>query len=223
MDSLVLTERLLPIISFAPFHLTTLSLGWLGKSVDEKALRTIGSIVSLKRLWLTVGGRTDRTHNWLIDHTQMRRTLRGLASLEDLAFSRDSYTTNTRFESVERYYTNRYFPAGTDVKSLLAEENRAFTRSDSDAARVLRSSVSDAQFLATLQKGAWEKWHRNRMIEEARQYLETFPRLSFAYLGQWPLEISGRGVHGATPTPLSDARQRGFLLSLLRRKWGIMH
>lgn len=210
LDPDVLNEQLLPYISTAHIHLTTLSLGWLGKSIEEKALRAIGSIVSLKQLWLTAGGYTDLVHDWLVDHVQMRRTLRDLIFLEDLAFSRDSYTTNTRGEAAGRYYSNNYFTLGTNVQSLLDEERRTFP-------------PTDFIFESSLREAAWEKWHRNRMSDEVRQYLETFPRLSFVYIGQWPLEIPKRGVHGAMPTPLSGSRQRDFRCSSLRRKWGIMH
>ncbi|KLO19659.1 hypothetical protein SCHPADRAFT_935153 [Schizopora paradoxa] len=196
LDHYVINYRLLPQISAAPLHLTTLSLGWLGNRISEQTLRTIGSIVSLKQLWFTVGGRSDLVHDSLVDHVQMRRTLGPLAFLEDLAFSRDSYTTNTRGEAAGSYYANNYFTPGTNVQSLLDEERRAFP-------------PNDFIFDSSLREAAWEKWHRNRMTDEVRQYLKTFPRLSFVYIGQWPLEIAKRGVHGV-PTPLSDSRQRDF-------------
>jgi len=91
LPPLFLETHLLRDLSYTFHSLTTLSLIWDDTEISESSLQAIGSIITLRKLWISAGEQFGWRHNWKIDHNALLKAFKRLLNLECLAYSRDSY------------------------------------------------------------------------------------------------------------------------------------
>ncbi|KII88288.1 hypothetical protein PLICRDRAFT_618620 [Plicaturopsis crispa FD-325 SS-3] len=155
--------------------LTTLRLTWKAPFIEPTALKAIGSLRTLRRVWLSAGNQAGLKRDWLLDHASVRAALSPLQLLEALAFSRDSYENNAR--SVDGYYVQGIPLLGERFEDYLNDEEKAELDWDDGCSQ------------RTLLKLAFERCHRLYMEEQAEAYAQCFPGLRWCYIGQLPMSI----------------------------------
>lgn len=80
-----------PLIASNFNNLTSLALSWDATEIKPASLHLIGTITTLKHLWLSAGLRLAEEFEWLVNHRTLRKKLRPLKQLEWLALTRDLY------------------------------------------------------------------------------------------------------------------------------------
>lgn len=184
-----LEVRLLPLLSGSFSKLMSLSLVSGGTSISESSLEMIASLRTLKQLHLSSGTQHGWRHDWLIDHQVMRKHLSKLSLLKKLAFSRDTYVNGIPWLPVDRYYADH----------ILQVENMPENPDDNDK--------------------VWEQKHRERILKEAKLYVEKMANVEWLYFGQIPMKVIGAQKSGyRLPEPLFLERDRCW--TLLRSMFG---
>jgi hypothetical protein len=225
-----LEAQLLPDLASSFRSLTTLALTWDDTEISELSLQTIGSIVALKKLWISAGEQFGWRHNWEIDHKTLLRAFKPLLNLEYLAFSRDSYMLDaslrlgngTPMFRVDEYYNTFVLPGYGRYEMYLHSDE------------VDRMEVANEQERTELQQVAWERWHRKKIVGIANQYVDTLPNLDWLYFGQLPMKVvmrvkqrkSGKrkNTQGTEKRRIVvvESDRRDDCWTHLRRVWGIL-
>ncbi|KAG6997818.1 hypothetical protein G7Y79_00037g073360 [Physcia stellaris] len=198
----LIESQLLPNLSKSFSNLTSLGLVWSENSISETALRHISSLSTLQQLHLSAGHRFGWRHDWLIDHILMRKHLSRLQGLHKLAFSRDTYVRDAQLAQVhagqhhfevEHYYELKLLP--DDVKN----DNLETVYDDS------------GDYDKAAGDRLWEEWHRDCVLEEAQEYKNILPRLTWLYFGQIQMHVP----HGqASVEPLHPERDDSLMILL---------
>ncbi|PPQ82807.1 hypothetical protein CVT25_009186, partial [Psilocybe cyanescens] len=90
--------------------LTSLRLTFDDTDIPQQSLQAISSISTLRRLWLSAGEQGFRS-TWVIRHDDIFKYLKSLVDIEILAFSQDTYVTNTHTLAPRvDYYTTKALP-----------------------------------------------------------------------------------------------------------------
>ena len=176
---------IIPVLMNNNFNnLQSLSLAWGGGSIKEhtkphdthipeKALMVVGTIVSLEQLSLSSGITHGWRHQWLVDHTKLRHSIRGLNRLKRLALIRDTYLIPMFPYDVEGYYSTQVVTA--------AERTDAETRKELDLDDTIQANdtlgMGGQNHEGDEVVKVWEKAHRNRMLTHAEAYAEVLPAL----------------------------------------------
>lgn len=155
IPTVVLDTQLLPLVSNSFSKLTSLSLLLEDNFVLDAALEMISSLSSLQQIHLSAG-KPSRVSGFRIDHRAMQKHLQKLYLLKKIAFSHDSYSYDNDWldESSVHYYYRDKF-LDDDVSAHPAE-------------RVI----------------VWEQMHRQRMLDEANEYVRVMPQLEWPFFGQ---------------------------------------
>ncbi|KAH8153664.1 uncharacterized protein LAJ45_02477 [Morchella importuna] len=156
-DSLVLGTLLPTLTDFR--HLTNLYLVWDSKTIDIRALESIGGVKSLTHLWLSAGTQSGNIHDWVAPHDAMVTAFCQLQKLRVLVFTRDTYEQPLAGEPPEKYYILRQHPDGVE-----GDEGTPGFQQRSEA--------------------AWELWHVEEMRRVASDYADVLERLELVFLGQ---------------------------------------
>ncbi|KAF8889914.1 hypothetical protein BD779DRAFT_1519607 [Infundibulicybe gibba] len=193
-------------------ELTTLQLTWAGDHICSESLRLIGSIVTLKHLWLSAGPQPG----WQINHTDFAEAFSSLTSLKILCLFRDTYATDVHAmpsAGHRTYYINRTLPQAVDVMQYLGAEDRALL----DGAR--NSSDEELSRRGQILRRAWERWHRECMTAFSAQYAKRLPQMRWCYLGQIPFECYGDGKVAPAMTDRDETSY--YLMELWPRVTGL--
>ncbi|KAI5851368.1 hypothetical protein DFP73DRAFT_536900 [Morchella snyderi] len=162
-DSLALGTLLPTLTDFR--YLTNLHLVWDSKTIDIRALESIGRVKSLTHLWLSAGTQNGNIHDWVAPHDAMVTAFLHLQKLRVLVFTRDTYEHPLSGEPPEKYYILRQHPDGVEGD----EETPDFQ-----------------QRLET----AWELWHVEEMRRVASDYADMLERLELVFLGQLEAHVN---------------------------------
>lgn len=92
----LLDERLVPLFASSFRNLTSLAFVFDTAAIAPASLALIGSIKTLKRLWLSAGIQWTMTFDWLVDHDSLRKHLAPLEQLEWFALTRDLYPNGNK-------------------------------------------------------------------------------------------------------------------------------
>ncbi|KAI3588961.1 hypothetical protein IWW34DRAFT_877961 [Fusarium oxysporum f. sp. albedinis] len=177
-----LDDVILPTLSSLDFgNLRSLYLAWGEAQIPEKSLRRIGRLVSLEQLSLSAGKPSGWQHQWLVDHDELRQHLRQLQGLTKLALVRDTCPVPVPYPGLpsETYYKMRF--AGSE------EREDAEARPDLDMDQDTESDAQEGEGLLGDMEEAWERAHRNRMLDQAEKYAAVFPKLEWMFCGQRPM------------------------------------
>ncbi|KAJ3906367.1 hypothetical protein F5879DRAFT_654483 [Lentinula edodes] len=210
LPPITIDTRILPVVKLSFLRLTSLRLVWDAIAVPENSLSVIGSLHQLRRLWLSAGNQLGWCTNWKIEHDVMLHSLRPLAQLESLTFSRDSYAVNGHpllDSSIEKYYVNAVFPRNINFQNYLTTDERALLEKAIGLANYIDMSFEQARSLQSrLMKAAWERWHQQRMLKLAELYANAFAHLSWCYMGQYSmkLERTDSGIYAIAETPFRE-------------------
>lgn len=184
LPSLILDLRLLPILSMRTHNLTALHLSWEVASLPDESIRLIGTITSLKHLWLSAGAICDWRHGWGINHEHLLGALKTLVHLESLIFSRDSYRVANVHPlldpSVSGYFINKVLPQDVQFSDYLSDSEIAILLDDDRLALTAPSSMMTI---------LWERWHKRRMLSIGSQYAEVFLNLTWCFIGQLEMGV----------------------------------
>ena len=172
--------KIIPLLSKCFHNLSSLSLVWEGLSITENALKQIGTLRGLRQLQLSTGEQFGWTHNWFVDHDEIRSNLSNLKNLRNLALSRDTYRTD--FDEFEDYYDGRSLEPQDDSEwgiwhGVMSQANRDFVDPQTD------DEGENASF-DRRRKAASAKIHSMRMLIEANKYAHALPSLSWIYIGK---------------------------------------
>ena len=126
----------------------------------------------------------------------MRKYPKGLQNLRKISFSRDTY--ESRWSSGDDYY------------EILIPLSGAIPE-DLEARAALEPNQTSGEI--------WEREHRQRILEEADDYVRMFPKLERMYFGQIPMFVTNfADSHGRKAAVLSQERDSCW--TLLRRIFG---
>lgn len=176
-----LEREVLPLLSTFP-HLESLRISWPEEceSIPEAGLRLIGKLQTLKQLAITCGVLSGWQRTWRVDHDAMRRNLSPLAQLHSLVLRRDTYDTDVDFSHSQRYY----------VDTFATPEDLGYRTIPGDPSRGVPAHARGPLLDMTLGKPFWERKHLKLVNSEATKYLEAFPALEWAYIGERSIRIS---------------------------------
>ncbi|KAF8889917.1 hypothetical protein BD779DRAFT_309311 [Infundibulicybe gibba] len=179
-------DRLLPILSRFR-ELTTLQLTWDEDHIRSESLQLIGSIASLKHLWLSADSRSEWRRTWQVNHVDLAEALFPLTSLETLFLVGDTYATDVHpmLDRPEAYYASRTLPQTVDTTQYFSTEDRVLLESTRDSPE--RALGPRSQILCR----AWEEWHLERMTAFAAQYARRPSQMRLFYLGQISFKYYG--------------------------------
>ncbi|KAL7817983.1 hypothetical protein V8C44DRAFT_209232 [Trichoderma aethiopicum] len=226
----LMDAHLVPLLSNGRWsNLTSLSLAWRGSdtpeenpsniaSISAESLAAIGRIMSLEQLHLTAGEIYGNRHQWLIDHKVVRSSLRGLAKLKRLAFSRDTYSKiGISFGTVENYYDYRW--TSPELEEIAME--RPYLDRRRKTVNKYDGPTEDDELFYSLKLGEtrlWECAHRNRMLREAERYLRVLPSLEWICCGQRPMGFRNvQTSEGKRRIAMPLTRERDTCSTFLRR------
>lgn len=68
------------------------------------------------------------------------------------------------------------------------------------------------------QSWEWERGHRQRMLDEAKKYIDVMPKLQWLYFGQIPMGVVSDQRGPKTVRPLFEERDDCY--TLLKRMFG---
>ncbi|KAF7556926.1 hypothetical protein G7Z17_g1051 [Cylindrodendrum hubeiense] len=225
-----LDRYIIPLLTNDNFnHLRSLSLAWGGGSIEEitkphithipeKALATIGKIVSLEQLSLCSGMEFGWRNQWLVDHTELRTSLQGLSNLKMLALVRDTYLIPGPVDDVEQYYSVKLVRDGerADAKARMELDIDEAVQ----AMGTLEINEHDREFDTKAE--IWERAHRNRMLTHVEAYAAVLPALEWMLCGQRPVGLERDPHSPAAPlkaVPLTKHRDECW--TFLRKTFGI--
>ncbi|KAF9554689.1 hypothetical protein CPC08DRAFT_165259 [Agrocybe pediades] len=196
LSQIIIDEMLLPLLSSEFDYLTSLHLVSEESSFPESTLRAIGSISTLRHLWLSAGNQGFRS-SWEVNHDVVRDAFSPSLNLETLAFSHDTYVTDMhplapRFCD---YYTAKAWPEKLDISPYLTPEQLLVYRGIASGSGTDAPSfdVAVSQQLQ-MRRVAWEKWHRERMSALVKRHGLSLPSLKWCFVGQLPFSRGGDGV-----------------------------
>ncbi|KAG7093230.1 hypothetical protein E1B28_006916 [Marasmius oreades] len=207
MSPSFIEEHLLPLVvhpaslssSSIPFfdQLTSLHIVWNSTSIPESALRVIGSLRSLNRLWLSAGTQFGWRTDWKVDHELLAETLKPLINLKTLVVTRDSYEVRGHPLldcSIERYYANRVLPKEEVFAEYLSQDEIALLEKFFGMTRDGSMPFEQARALhSKLLKTAWERWHQCKMVDVVKKcYVVGIPSLEKCFVGQYWFAIERR-------------------------------
>lgn len=178
----LLDSQILPVLTTFR-HLTSLHLVWQADTIGLAALELIGSIHTLKHLWLSAGIQSGTNRSWIVDHRIMLAALKPLRMLEKLVLTRDSYELRHPEILAHLYYEVQELPIAVTVEDILGPDESSGEDVVEDEDRWAHEALRDVK--------AWEKWHRNRMQRYATYYSRALPKLGFVFLGQVPMAVYG--------------------------------
>ncbi|KAJ8079300.1 hypothetical protein PM082_021802 [Marasmius tenuissimus] len=189
--------QLLPMITSPPNALTRLTsvhIVWDARSIPESALTAIGSLTSLKRLWLSAGTQHGWRTDWAIDHKLIAKSLNPLQNLETLVLTRDSYEVRGHPLldcSIERYYVNRNLPQNVVFAEYLLNDEIALLNRFFGLTADRTMPLEQARALhSKLLKAAWERWHQCRMVDVVRDvYVDVLGGLESCFVGQYWIRV----------------------------------
>ncbi|TFK32209.1 hypothetical protein BDQ12DRAFT_524801 [Crucibulum laeve] len=205
-------KSLLDLVHQGFYQLTSLHLTWEGTVIPTESLMHIGTINTLRHLWISAGTQCGWRYDWEINHDDVQDAFKTLSLLETLAFSRDSYRCDGHpllDPSVYGYFSNKILPGGIVFSDYLSNDELDEFRGegvDFDEALLLRNKM-----MALI----WERCHQSRMVGVASMYFQTFPRLNWCYVGQLAVATELQGA------PVLKTKARDEYLVSLKRKWGI--
>ena len=204
----IIDEQLLPLLSSAATSLTSLHLVSDASSFPEGTLRLLGSISTLKRLWISAGTQGFRG-NWEVDHALICDTLAPLRDLRTLAFSHEAYVTEPAPHPLASrfcdYYTAKVFPDKLDLRAYLTPEEKIVY----DQCMCGKWNLLVSQQLWHLRNNAWERWHAERMGRVGKAYKQVFPQLEWCFVGQIPVDtVDGVVVPGEREQCLFSLRRK---------------
>lgn len=104
----LLDARLVPLFGSSFQNLTSLALVFDTAIIAPASLAIIGSIKTLKRLWLSGGVQWTTTFDWFVDHDSLRRNLAPLIKLEYFALTDDLYPNGNKHVYLERPKTQKW-------------------------------------------------------------------------------------------------------------------
>ncbi|KAI1075344.1 hypothetical protein F5B20DRAFT_573487 [Whalleya microplaca] len=180
-----LRSRITQALSSRGFtSLRTLSLTWGRGSIDESTdmhiahnqrdlLAVVGKITTLQQLSLQYHDIWG-SYGWLIDHDEMRTSLRPLKQLKKLAFGQDIYPVRE---------VRPFSPIGLYVQVSDSDRIDAEARPELDDASENLLELDDDKL--------WARAHRNRMLAQAEKYAAILPSLEWMLCGQEPMLIQG--------------------------------
>ena len=193
----MLETRLLPLLCSSFRNLTSLCLVWEGVEIPDSALEMISTLKTLQQIHLSAGCQIGWKHDWLIDHESMRKYLASLPDLRKVALSRDSYKSELEAIEVSHYY---------EAKFVNYREVVLYDGEDMNSAESVYA--------------VWERLHRERMLDEATEYVDALPKLEWLYIGQIPMSIVESEEDGDTRYPVPLCEERDTCWTLLRRMFG---
>ncbi|KAG5794568.1 hypothetical protein H9Q69_006384 [Fusarium xylarioides] len=165
-----LNDTILPTLIGLDFgNLKSLHLAWGTTQIPDKSLRMIARLVSLEQLSLSAGRPCEWQHYWDVDHDKLRHHLSRLQRLTKLALSHDTYPSIDGTLPSGFYYLCPMPPQSVE---------EANARPELDGEEI--DSRVDYRTM-------WERMHRNRMLDEAEEYADVFPKLQWMFCGQRPM------------------------------------
>lgn len=104
----LLDERLVPLFASSFHSLTSLAFGFDTPVIAPASLALIGSITTLKRLWLSAGQQWTQSFDWFVDHDSLRKHLAPLVQLEWFALTLDLYPNGNKHVYPETAKTQKW-------------------------------------------------------------------------------------------------------------------
>ncbi|KAF5591732.1 hypothetical protein FPCIR_6012 [Fusarium pseudocircinatum] len=162
-----LNDIILPTLNSLDFgNLRSLHLECGTNIIPDKSLQMIARLVSLEQLSLSAGRPSELQYYWEVDHDKLRHHLSPLQRLTKLALFHDTYPS---FEGVlpsGLYYLCRISPKSAEEANARPELDR---------------EEIDIQMEPMTRR---ERMHRNRMLDQAEEYANIFPKLEWMFCGQ---------------------------------------
>lgn len=125
-STVFLKTQLLPLLSRSFSNLTSLRIAWKDNSIPNSALELVSSLMGLQQIHLSAGNDSGWKQDWQIDHKAIQKHLRKLTCLKNMAFSRDSYKTESSRFPVDHYYAEKFFadeyPLNFDERDSIWEQ-----------------------------------------------------------------------------------------------------
>jgi hypothetical protein len=178
-------------------NLTSLCLVWEGVEIPNSALEMISSLKTLQQIHLSTGCQIGWKHDWQIDHESIRKYLASLPDLRKVALSRDSYKSDLEAIQVSHYYEVKF----VNIIEVVLNEGEDIDSEESVCA-------------------VWERLHREQILDEATEYVDTLPKLEWLYMGQIPMSVMKSGEEGGLRYPVALSEERDSCWTLLRRMFG---
>lgn len=104
----LLDERLVPLFASSFDTLTSLAFIFDTRVIAPASLALIGSITTLKRLWLSAGQTWAQSFDWFVDHDSLRKHLAPLEQLEWFALTLDLYPNGNKHVFRETAKTQKW-------------------------------------------------------------------------------------------------------------------
>ncbi|KAH8586611.1 hypothetical protein B0O99DRAFT_643995 [Bisporella sp. PMI_857] len=201
----IIEAQILPILSTF-LNLTSLKVSWPKSRslLPETSLCLIGALHSLKYLCISCGRSKDWRRNWEVDHKAIRRHLSPLRYLQRLALCGDTYRASINSSNFERYYIDTFATADD-----LGYSGVPLDRVPSDVRRLMLDSQ--------LGKPYWEKRHEEKIMLEAKEYINIFQNLEWIYLGERVIYFEDNGCRmrsGRVVAPFEMAREWSYFSSI---------
>ncbi|PPR06203.1 hypothetical protein CVT24_000648 [Panaeolus cyanescens] len=218
LSSHVLETHFLPLFRSEFKNLTFLKLIWADEQIPDASLEAISELVSLRRLWISAGNQNIYRNTWLINHHVLMERLKPLEQLQMIGFSHDTYESKMhplapRFGD---YYANKAFPEDLSIQDYLEDE-------EYDAYRGI--GVTDYERMFELQIEmrviAWERMHRQRMLDVAYSYATAFKCLEWIYIGQLPIARDTAKGQSGVPSMRITVEERDPSAIILSKKLSI--
>lgn len=95
-------DRLIPMFASSFSSLTSLAVGFNTAVIAPASLELIGSITTLKHLWLSSGIQWTIVFDWFVDHDSLRKHLAPLTQLEWFALTDDLYPNGNKHSIYQR-------------------------------------------------------------------------------------------------------------------------
>jgi len=187
LDAMAIETLILPLLQSNFDSLTSIHLIWAASTISGPSLEVLGSISTLRQLWLSAGNQDSR-NTWEIDHQAILAYLEPLQQLETLAFSRDTYKIDADLHAPELcdYYASKALPAGLNMSTYLSPTELISYEGNKQADCEHKNGA--------MRTVVWERWHAERMLERAHEYANTFPALRWCFFGQ--LAMSANRLRG---------------------------
>lgn len=220
LSSNVIETHFLPLFQYDFRSLTSLKLIWAAEEIPETSLEAVSALVSLRHLWISAGNQNIYRNTWLVDHDVMIEQLKPLQHLQSLGFSHDTYESKVhplapRFGD---YYANKAFPDDLSIQEYLEDE-------EFEAYQGVGYVDFDRGFELQIEMRcvAWERMHREMMLNIASIYAANFKSLEWIFVGQLPivrdLDLVVRSV---VPVMKVGADERDPSSALLKKQLSVM-
>lgn len=92
----LLDDHLVPLFASSFHSLTSLAFVFDTAKIAPESLALIGTIVTLKHLWLSAGIQWSASFDWYVDHDSLRENLASLKQLEWFALTLDLYPNGNK-------------------------------------------------------------------------------------------------------------------------------